>query len=75
MPLPPGAQAARAAHAAAQSRRNFGGAFAICSFVAGVVYYTTRVAVPQGGITDDDVADFRLERAQEQRAAEARTTR
>lgn len=75
MPLPPAAEIARAAAMASQRRQNLGGAFGICSFVAGVLFYTTRVAVIQDEITDEEVARFRLERAQEQRAQEAAARR
>jgi hypothetical protein len=72
MPLPPAAEAARAAAAKAQSRRNGAGAFLAGSFVVGVFAYCIS-AVEQEEITDRDVAEFRKQRElQRQRDAALR---
>ena len=67
MPLPPTAEAARAAATAAQGRRNLLGGLVACGFVAGVIFYTTRVAVVQDEITDEEVRQFQAQRAARQR--------
>ena len=60
-PLPPAAQAARAAAEAATRRRNLGGALVIFSFVAGVFAYSIS-AVEQDQITERELAQFRAQR-------------